>query len=437
MSDTVTTPTIPTIPTTRKYVHEDACVFDVQNAIQDLRAAGQADLQTILSVCDEWAREIPKSAARDVPGAVFMSLWLKRGSLEALLRREFDDEYLVGEWHSDGRSLSRCYPVGLVGHWPAANVKVQPLLSAVCALLGGNTALVRVPPTLVEDMEALLAPLARIDPDGWLMRHIALISFPHEDIECHEAMARSVDGAMIWGGAEPIKKVRTLPFPHWAQIATFGPRTSLAVIDRGAWQDQAALDHWSVRLARDVWQFDQRACSSPQSLCVECGPDDDIEPLTEALAEAFAREQVMHPQETPSENWASVAAMVRAEHLLNDPMGSALFPSEPDWSILVHSYPEDDRDRTLPHPIQGRTLHVVPVRDTADVAAFCDGDVQTIGLAFADSEAERRLAIAAAARGVDRLVRLGTMHVFDSPWDGRDLVRPFTRLVRHSTFRED
>jgi hypothetical protein len=32
---------------------------------------------------------------------------------------------------------------------------------------------------------------------------------------------------------------------------------------------------------------------------------------------------------------------------------------------------------------------------------------------------------------VDRVVRLGQMHVFGSPWDGTDLVRPMVRVVRH------
>jgi hypothetical protein len=32
---------------------------------------------------------------------------------------------------------------------------------------------------------------------------------------------------------------------------------------------------------------------------------------------------------------------------------------------------------------------------------------------------------------VDRIVKLGRMHVFGSPWDGADLIRPMVRLVRH------
>jgi hypothetical protein len=57
--------------------------------------------------------------------------------------------------------------------------------------------------------------------------------------------------------------------------------------------------------------------------------------------------------------------------------------------------------------------------------------VQTLGLAFKDRQKEKILTEAAANHGVDRVVRLGQMHVFGSPWDGMDLVRPMMRMVRY------
>jgi hypothetical protein len=60
-----------------------------------------------------------------------------------------------------------------------------------------------------------------------------------------------------------------------------------------------------------------------------------------------------------------------------------------------------------------------------------DGMVQTLGLGVSDSAKEAELARAAGTNGVDRVVKLGRMHVFGSPWDGMDLVRPMVRLVRH------
>jgi len=39
--------------------------------------------------------------------------------------------------------------------------------------------------------------------------------------------------------------------------------------------------------------------------------------------------------------------------------------------------------------------------------------------------------VLAGKRGVDRIVKLGRMHVFVPPWDGVDLIRPMVRMVRH------
>jgi hypothetical protein len=85
----------------------------------------------------------------------------------------------------------------------------------------------------------------------------------------------------------------------------------------------------------------------------------------------------------------------------------------------------------IPSPTQGRTLSVLLVDDLLEVISRFDGTVQTLGLAVKDSQREETLAQAAGRHGVDRIVKLGQMHVFSSPWDGTDLVRPMVRLVRH------
>ena len=56
---------------------------------------------------------------------------------------------------------------------------------------------------------------------------------------------------------------------------------------------------------------------------------------------------------------------------------------------------------------------------------------QRVGLAVSDDAKEAAVTQAAGRNGVDRIVKLGRMHVFGSPWDGADLVRPMVRLVRH------
>jgi hypothetical protein len=85
----------------------------------------------------------------------------------------------------------------------------------------------------------------------------------------------------------------------------------------------------------------------------------------------------------------------------------------------------------IPKPTQGKTLTVLEVDDLFDPIEKLDGNVQTLGLAMSNPAREAKLASVAARRGVDRIVKLGRMHVFAPPWDGVDLIRPMVRVVRH------
>ena len=121
----------------------------------------------------------------------------------------------------------------------------------------------------------------------------------------------------------------------------------------------------------------------------------------------------------------SAICLARASWLLGDITHAASFPATPDWTILLGS------GTGIPKPAQGRTLNILLVDDLLDAISKFDGNVQTLGLAISDSGKEEALAKAAGRRGVDRIVKLGRMHVFGSPWDGVDLIRPMVRVVRH------
>jgi hypothetical protein len=54
-----------------------------------------------------------------------------------------------------------------------------------------------------------------------------------------------------------------------------------------------------------------------------------------------------------------------------------------------------------------------------------------MGVAVADAGREAALAQQAALRGVDRIVPIGQMHFFNSPWDGQMLIRGMTRTISY------
>jgi len=386
--------------------------------------------QTILEVFEQWAAALDGPGLREIPGLPFLRLWLRRGTLEPILVRELGPDFLNGGWREDGRARLGAFPLGVVGHWPAGNIEIQPVLSLTCALLGGNGCLVRVPSGLLEITRQIMEKLQEVDRNGLLTERTFMASFDHSRMDMHEAMAQAVDGARIWGGAEAVSQVRKLPFPHWARVVVFGPRLSVAAMDTEMWGDRAERLSWCRRIARDVWQFEQRACSSPQALFLEyragCDPDEFVNDLRQALQE----ENRAHPRQEIEPSLTSGICLARALWLLEDTANRAAFPASPDWTILL------GRGTEMPKPTQGRTLSVLLVDDLLEVISKFDGTVQTLGLAVKSAQSEEKLAQAAGRNGVDRVMKLGRMHLFSSPWDGADLIRPMVRLVRHVPSQE-
>jgi hypothetical protein len=379
----------------------------------------------VMTVFDSWARSLDARELDDTPGIPFLRMWLRRGTLEPIIARELGSNGLHGGWSEYGRAKCKAFPVGVVGHWPAGNVEIQPILSMTCALLGGNDALVRIPSGLVDLTRHLMEKLVQSDPGELLTRRIFMAGFEHDRQDLQEAMAQAVDGAMIWGGEEAVLQIRALPFPHWARVAVFGPRISVAAMDAGAWGNPDEQESWCRRIARDVWQFDQQACSSPQVLFLEKGNGQSTTQFLPFLRRAFETENQAHPRRTIPAALTSAICHARASWLLEDTAHQAAFPKGPDWTLLLGSGSD------FPQPIQGKTLTVLEVDNLLDPVSKFDGNVQTLGLGIADPEKERKLALLAGKRGVDRIVKLGRMHVFVPPWDGVDLIRPMVRMVRH------
>ena len=416
--------TIISPPALARAVESPAEIFAAAAVLREALAE-EITPDEVLGALETWSEALNIRDLDDIAGSVFLRTWLRRGTLEPILSRELGTAGSHGEWDEYGRARLKVFPLGIVGHWPAGNIAIQPMLSMTCALLGGNAAIVRVPRDLREITCRLLEPLGFFDSGAKLMRRIFLAVFDHNRQDLQEAMAKVVDGAMIWGGDESVRRIRALPFPPWARLSVFGPRISAAAMDAGAWDNPAGQESWCRRVARDVWQFEQQACSSPQTLFLENPSERPIQTFIANLRRAFESENRAHARTAIPASMTSRIVQARAAWLVGDPKHSAVFPPTPDWSLLLGAGSD------MSQPVQGKTLAVLQVHDLREAISKFDGNVQTLGLGMADADREKQLALLAAKRGVDRIVKLGRMHTFGSPWDGADLIRPMVRLVRH------
>ncbi|EET88677.1 acyl-CoA reductase-related protein, partial [Clostridium carboxidivorans P7] len=72
----------------------------------------------------------------------------------------------------------------------------------------------------------------------------------------------------------------------------------------------------------------------------------------------------------------------------------------------------------LEEPIGGRCLFVKEINNMFEVKDLITRRVQTIGIACKDKNKTLEFADSVTALGVDRVVDVGLMNIYDYPWDG-------------------
>ena len=184
-------------------VHSPAEISNAAAKLRQVVSDAEISPNEVMTVFESWAKSLDDRELDDLPGIPFLRMWLRRGTLEPIIARELGSNSLDGGWTEYGRAKCKAFPLGVVGHWPAGNVEIQPILSMTCALLGGNAALVRIPSGLVDLTRLLMAKLVESDPGERLTRRIFMAVFEHGRRDLQEAMAQVVDGAMIWGEKRP------------------------------------------------------------------------------------------------------------------------------------------------------------------------------------------------------------------------------------------
>src|SRR5215471_13965860 len=110
---------------TTELIHAVGSAEEITSAAQELRDVVRSEEitpSTVLEIFERWEAALNTRELQEVPGVTFLRLWLRKGTLEPIILRELGPHGLEGGWWEDGRARLRAFPLGLIGHWPAANV---------------------------------------------------------------------------------------------------------------------------------------------------------------------------------------------------------------------------------------------------------------------------------------------------------------------------
>lgn len=369
--------------------------------------------EVVAFLSDLSSRLLTERNLRQHADLVALGYWLRPKALQAM-----QDDF------SNGRPPHRISKAaGTVLHIAPANVDTLFAYSWALALLCGDGNIIRLSRKETEQRTLLLQTLAALFDDEQheaVRKRTAIVSYGHDDRMTAE-LSMMCQRRIVWGGDATIHQLRAVPLPPLAQEVVFADRTSALLIDAAAVLEVAETEPLLGNLRRDIYGFNQQACSSPRTI-IWLGPEDTVKQAKNRLWPAF---RAMLRQQRPPlatadlmDKLVSIQATAAFhdvevtrtnDHLLDLLDGSGL-PAE--WlnvgnGLLAQCRIDDIADLSAQLPENTQTLSYY-------------GDLKNALAGWLDSAPDKL---------PDRIVPLGQALSFDTVWDGMDLMQQLSRTI--------
>ena len=361
------------------------------------------DLSTDLRSCDE------SSAYPDVMAFTF---WCRKANI-ARLKRDFNNgETRLG--------------LGVVFHITPSNVPVNFAFSFVFGLLSGNANVVRVPSKSFPQIGIICAAIDRLFASEKYREIKAMSAFVRyeKNDEITSLYSANCDARIIWGGDEAIRNIRKLAVPERCVDIAFADRYSLCVIDAPSVIkiDEAELSRFSERFYNDTYLMDQNACSSPH-LIIWVG--DGKEKAKERFWTAIYR-TVVEKYQLAAVNAVDKYTMLCQNAVELNNIKSVTKHGNYIYRIAI--------DRVLDNidSLRGKFGYFFEYNtdDINNIAHIINTKYQTLTYFGLDKSYLLDFVIKNRLSGIDRIVPVGTALDMDVIWDGYDIVRSLSRIIK-------
>lgn len=308
------------------------------------------------------------------------------------------EAHLDGEWGADGLLA---FGPALTVVVSSGNIPGAALPSVVQALLLKSPVLAKPASGEPHLLSAYRDSLAEHAPE--LAPHLAVVPWAGGHAAVEAPVLAEAEALIAYGSDATLTALRSR-LPVGARFLGYGHRWSCAAVAREALA-AAGLASLAAAAARDVAEFDQQGCLSPQALYVERGGEVPPEEFAAALAEALAVLARGLPRRPLAAGEAAALHRFRAAAELRAAAGGGRLWSSPGdlaWTVVLDPDPAPG-----PCPLN-RTAIVRPVDDLSLLPALLPPPAACLSVTLA-APPERRpdLAAALAAAGVTRLAPLG------------------------------
>ncbi|WP_315115039.1 acyl-CoA reductase [uncultured Clostridium sp.] len=376
-------------------------------------------VDAILQLINEYSATISKR--RDLlikEGVPFLSFYLKKNNLDKVINLNISNKYFLDKFiEVDEKKFIKAQKRGIVCHWIAGNIPTLGIYSIFQSIICRNSNIVKIPLKNEDIIIELLKPLKdiKINFEGTqyygldILINICIINFSSKDMDLNLKMSKIADCRVFWGGEEALRQIRKLPQKTTCKDIIFGPKYSFAAFDKEVIESND-LEKYLENLTLDIITFNQEACSSPHVLFLEKSLI-SIEEVSHRLIKAFEKMSKRYSINHVDEGIAASIINKRGEYALS--LEKMIHCSKGlEYTILISD------EFKLEEPVGGRTIFLKEVQNISEVKNLITPKIQTVGIAFKNEEKALVFADEITNRGVDRVVKVGYMSLFDTPWDG-------------------
>ena len=312
---------------------------------------------------------------------------------------------------------------GIAFHSTPSNVPVNCAFSFAAGLLAGNPNIVRLPAKPYAQVDLICAAVKEaLDEQPEMKPYVVFVKFPPVQ-EIADYFSGICASRIVWGGDMTIAEMRKSPLPPRAKEITFADRHSILVLNADAVLKAENIDRLAQDFYNDTFFSDQNACTSPR-IIVWTGKD------KQAAKDKFwtAAHKLVADKYTlaPVQAVGKLAALYRAA-------ADREVRFEPCADNFIYRVKVEKLDDKLPDlKYNSGFFFEYDAENLAEIAPVCTNKCQTMtyyGLSKDDIAGFIR---SVAPQGVDRAVPMGKSMDFTLVWDGYDLIRDLSRIVKVS-----
>jgi hypothetical protein len=375
-----------------------------------------AALEGLIEICGA-SRPLEQRAYAALPS------YFTRELLEFQLEEELGGGGALDRWlpvtapGAERPSFVRAFPSRMV-HVLAGNAPGIAAISIARSALVKGASLFKLPSNDLFTAPALLRGISAVAPGHRLEESFAAVYWRGGDASVESVLLRPqfFDKVIVWGGTTAVKGVSAYIGPG-LELVSFDPKTSISVIGRAAFADDADLQAIAAAAATDATIHNQDACTASRFQFVE-GSLDDVDRFCELLTAELGIERVKAAARSQP-----VPADLRDEidGLRNLAPYYRVWGSADGTGMVVRSEEPVDFYPT------GRLVNVVAVPDVKSVLGHLNAATQTVGV-YPDALREQ-LRDDLCSVGVQRVTSLGSAGDtrLGLPHDG---FYPLARMVR-------